>query len=167
LEPLIISRTDYGTELTWTFNEGIQAAYILGKLGDVYAGNETESDFYYAGNETSLLVVEYWENVSFTCWGNMTDGNLTAESCQVQIGGEEVAEIASRMTMLVVAIVALGLSFLALKVGPFLWFLVSFVWLGLAVLVGSESVWLGTGSGCVALFCMAMFITGAMKRGRR
>jgi hypothetical protein len=61
---------------------------------------------------------------------------------------------------------ALGLSFLSLKLGAFGWFITAWAWVGLAVQVDNE--WQGVVAGLMALFCMVLFILDAVHgRGRR
>lgn len=69
------------------------------------------------------------------------------------------------LTQIVVLVVALGLSFLSLKAGPFLWFITSFAWAGLAALV-NNSIWLAGVCVLMALVCQTLFIMGASKSRR-
>jgi len=66
---------------------------------------------------------------------------------------------------IIVLILALGMSFLSLRLGSYLWFITSFAWLGLAVLIGDD--WIGLVAGLMALACQALFILTASKTSRR
>jgi hypothetical protein len=66
---------------------------------------------------------------------------------------------------IMVFVLALAMSFLSLKMGGFMWFITSFAWLGLAVLVGGD--WVGLVASAMALFCQALFILTVSKSGRR
>lgn len=69
-------------------------------------------------------------------------------------------------TQIAVLVVALGLSFLSLKAGAFLWFVTSFAWLGLAALI-SNNVYVASVCALMALFCQVLFIAGLTRRSRR
>ena len=66
---------------------------------------------------------------------------------------------------IMVFVLALAMSFLSLRAGAFLWFITSFAWLGLAVLIGDD--WIGLVAGLMALACQALFILTASKTSRR
>ena len=71
----------------------------------------------------------------------------------------------STVVQIMVFVLALAMSFLSLRIGSFLWFITSFAWLGLAVLVGGD--WIGLIAGLMALACQALFILTAATSKRR
>jgi hypothetical protein len=69
---------------------------------------------------------------------------------------------------IVLLVMALGLSFLALRTSPFLWFIVMFVWVGLSYECGQvDNSWGGVGAGGMAFVSIAMFVLSVGKSGRR
>lgn len=70
------------------------------------------------------------------------------------------------ITQILLLVLALGLSFLALRAGAFVWFVVAFVWLGLAATVTTQ--WMGLGACLMACVSIALFVltTGGSKQRR-
>lgn len=59
--------------------------------------------------------------------------------------------------MIVVGVLALGMSFLSLKIGAFAWFITCFLWVAEAVLIKDNS-WASAACGVMAFLCIAMMI---------
>lgn len=66
------------------------------------------------------------------------------------------------ISQIIVLVLALGMSYLAVRMGSFMWFLTSFAWVGLAYMI-QDNMWLGLCAGGMALLCQAFFIMTASK----
>jgi hypothetical protein len=71
---------------------------------------------------------------------------------------------ANDLAMILCLVLALGLSFLSIKAGAYLWFVSCWPWVALATLV--SVTWLQGVAILMAVVCLGLFVLGISSKGR-
>jgi hypothetical protein len=72
---------------------------------------------------------------------------------------------ANDLAIIICLVLALGLSFLSLKAGAYMWFVSCWPWVALATLV--SITWLQGVAILMAVVCLGLFVMGIGSKGRR
>lgn len=72
---------------------------------------------------------------------------------------------ANDLAMVICLVLALGLSFLSIKVGAYLWFVSCWPWVALATLV--STTWLQGVAILMAVVCLGLFVMGISGKSHR
>jgi hypothetical protein len=116
----------------------------------VYAGNNTEATFY-----SQELLDPVW----FSAFAVGYEG-----ACQLKLGGEELEALNITLITWLALALALGLSFLSLKAGAYMWFVSCWPWVALATLV--SITWLQGIAILMAVVCLGLFVVGISGKSR-
>jgi hypothetical protein len=77
----------------------------------------------------------------------------------------DISLSANDLATIVSLVLALGLSFLSIKAGAFLWFVTCWAWVALATLVSVS--WLQDLAILMAVVCLGLFVMGIGSKSRR
>jgi hypothetical protein len=120
----------------------------------LYEGNATS----YIHNMPLLLdSVTYHAQVS-------VNGVPLDECCNITIGGEGMDAINNTFIVMLALGLALGLSFLSIKAGAYMWFVSCWPWVALATL--ASTIWLQGVAILMAVVCLGLFVAGISGKSR-
>lgn len=148
-----------GNTLSWSFEYSNSTIEIQATFADcepfvLYEGNATS----YIHNVPLLLdSVTYHAQVS-------VNGVPLDECCNITIGGEGMDAINDTFIVMLALGLALGLSFLSIKVGSYLWFVSCWPWVALATL--ASTTWLQGVAILMAVVCLGLFVVGISGKSR-
>jgi hypothetical protein len=148
-----------GNTLSWSFEYSNSTIEIQAMFADC------EPFLLYEGNSTSYFhnLPELLEPVAYHAQVNVNNVALD-ETCDLSIGGEAIEAINETFGIWLALGLALGLSFLSLKAGAYMWFVSCWPWVALATLV--SITWLQGVAILMAVVCLGLFVVGISGKSR-